>query len=163
MTAIDNVLGMDWSDAKYIGDGVYLRDAEDYLGFPAVAVRTDRGPIHQVTVFDTSVFNAFVNEGTQVLQSRGKTHKERDMTTPKDGGPAFPRSGYFLNNDYFANPEEGMSRRDWFAGQAMNGLVGGMTGVEVITMAPSDVARWAYEIADAMLEVGDQQPEADHA
>ena len=27
MAAIDTVLGLDWSEATYIGDGVYLMDA----------------------------------------------------------------------------------------------------------------------------------------
>jgi len=41
------------------------------------------------------------------------------MSDIDDGGPAFPRSG-----DNFGRTREGMSLRDWFAGQAMQAMVG---------------------------------------
>lgn len=63
--------------------------------------------------------------------------------TPADGGAAFPRGGAFgLIN-------EGMSLRDWFAGQALAGLV-----ANKIALAASDAKRipeLAFVIADTML------------
>jgi len=54
----------------------------------------------------------------------------------------------------FPNPHfkgfMGMSLRDWFAGQALSGLVGGK-GVVGATDAKS-LAKSAYSLADAMLE-----------
>ena len=38
MSQIDHVYGMDWGDARYVGDGVYIRDCTDYSGIPAVAL-----------------------------------------------------------------------------------------------------------------------------
>jgi hypothetical protein len=61
------------------------------------------------------------------------------MTTPNDGGPAFPTP--HLCTSY------GMSLRDWFAGQAVAGMV---EDVKVGTLYPEDIAKTAYEIADAM-------------
>ena len=66
-----------------------------------------------------------------------------------DGGPAFPmnastgdpRDGVYCQN--------GMSLRDWFAGQA---LVGYLSGSTSIGGTKSDAAKWAYEFADAMIE-----------
>lgn len=61
----------------------------------------------------------------------------------ENGGAAFPYPG--LSN--------GMSLRDWFAGQALNGMLSrnadnggwsGKTGTEKVT-------KFAYEYADAML------------
>lgn len=46
--------------------------------------------------------------------------------------------------------EYGMSPRDWFAGQALNGLVRAMTDAHG-TWNPAVVATEAYELADAML------------
>ena len=67
MTAIDNVLGMDWLNATYLGDGVYLRDASDYMGIPALAIRTDRESDHHVIVFEADVFDTLVRRGQAIL------------------------------------------------------------------------------------------------
>lgn len=72
-----------------------------------------------------------------------------------DGGPAFPVS--FTGKDW--DPEsqkhrpalcsiEGMSLRDWFAGQALIGiLLGDKSAQDHFLKA----ARWSYDVADAML------------
>ena len=59
------------------------------------------------------------------------------MSKPKDGGPAFP--------NYYGNP--GMSLRDYFAGQALAGLLACMK----TTGSKKDFAMDAYMQADAML------------
>lgn len=89
------------------------------------------------------------------------------MSTPPDGGPAFPTrypandprsSGFFT--------EEGMSLRDWFAGQALQGwLSGPCQGDALDDFDRSDadteiafrqhqnlVGKACYGYADAMLE-----------
>ena len=66
----------------------------------------------------------------------------------KDGGPAFPSE---TGLDFHC----GMSKRDWFAGLALQGLLAcqgehmGIFGTDRIT--PS---KMAYEYADAMLKAG---------
>ena len=57
--------------------------------------------------------------------------------TTRDGGPAFPSPGAF----------DGMSLRDWFAGQAMKALVetGHFNNSE-------EMSAHAYSLADAMIE-----------
>lgn len=66
------------------------------------------------------------------------------MTTPvNDGGPAFP------NKDEFGSMIPGMSLRDWFAGQALIGL---MCNPEAFAnMANKDVAENCWSAADAMI------------
>lgn len=58
------------------------------------------------------------------------------MAEIKDGGPAFP-TGTFA--------DEGMSLRDWFAGQA---LASGQCEGD----CPDSLAELCYRIADAMLK-----------
>ncbi len=45
--------------------------------------------------------------------------------------------------------EDGMTLRDYFAGQALTGYLSGSTS---IGGTKSDAAKWAYEFADAMIE-----------
>jgi hypothetical protein len=47
--------------------------------------------------------------------------------------------------------QDGMTLRDYFAGQAINGLVTAFYSVDE-TIAYEDIAPQAYRIADAMLE-----------
>jgi hypothetical protein len=86
------------------------------------------------------------------------------MSTKDDGGPAFPQ-----NNDYIDHPthgrihrvhagddvQPGMSLRDWFAGQALSGMLAHSTRYKPREGAPANwhqaIAEEAYELADAML------------
>uniref|UniRef100_A0A6H1Z7K8 Uncharacterized protein n=1 Tax=viral metagenome TaxID=1070528 RepID=A0A6H1Z7K8_9ZZZZ len=68
----------------------------------------------------------------------------------KDGGPAFP----FVPNAAQRQRNPGMSLRDWFAGQALIGLLGitsrapdaEAAGQAVLVIGPA-----AYQLADALL------------
>lgn len=63
--------------------------------------------------------------------------------------PAFPRTG-----EGFGNPrydEAGMTLRDWFAGQAVIGIMSTAGAFERTDRRIDMVARKAYEFADAML------------
>lgn len=70
-----------------------------------------------------------------------------------DGGPAFPM--YHAEGGVVNINEPGMSLRDWFAGQALMGLIAysGEAGDHALE-APDklDVTDMAYEYADAMLK-----------
>ena len=63
---------------------------------------------------------------------------------PNDGGPAFPltEDAVCHKNRDFAM--QGMSLRDWFAGQAM-------ANANYRMVNPAHQARLAYDLADAML------------
>ena len=69
------------------------------------------------------------------------------MTTPKDGGPAFPQAG----------ETSGMSMRDHFAGLAMQALVT-KCGFPV-DEDTADCADLSYKLADAMLAERDKVKE----
>jgi uncharacterized protein YodC (DUF2158 family) len=70
----------------------------------------------------------------------------------KDGGPAFPI-------ETTATPyAPGMTLRDWFAGMAMSGALGGTPGNH---LAPHNLARESYAHADAMLSARQQKDEND--
>lgn len=73
-----------------------------------------------------------------------------------DGGPAFPtynerQSGATGICD--TRHHEGMSLRDYFAAKAMQGLQANPHISKGAVLTHSEEARWAYEIADAMLAV----------
>jgi len=63
-----------------------------------------------------------------------------------DGGPAFPRSG-----DSFHSAVEGMSLRDWFAGQVLTGLMATAAEMTHASRKPDVIATDCYKIADAMI------------
>lgn len=68
-------------------------------------------------------------------------------TQINDGGPAFP---HFKTNSATGYvelcPQGGMTLRDYFAGQALSGML-----AHLLKSTPSAFASNAYEIADAML------------
>lgn len=65
----------------------------------------------------------------------------------KTGGSAFPRAdGRF---DSRKNNEQGMTLRDYFAGQIMQDMF------EEFWNSPYDAARFAYKFADAMMKARD--------
>lgn len=77
------------------------------------------------------------------------------MTKPKinDGGPAFPVEG-FPGDAHFPTvvPKPGMTLRDYFAGQALAGLI---ACANVNKPTRNDYAEAAYNYADAMLAARD--------
>ena len=69
------------------------------------------------------------------------------MSTINDGGPAFPRHAY--------DGHDGMTLRDWFAGQALAGLLAKYGFGEA---EPESMAADSYAYADAMLKAREVQP-----
>jgi len=70
----------------------------------------------------------------------------------QDGGPAFPQSdlsAYGMGPS--ATGTDGMSLRDWFAGQALAGCLASITTTGPIPNLEKSVAQSAYDYADAML------------
>jgi len=61
------------------------------------------------------------------------------MTIDHNGGPAFPTTAGQVVYSH------GMCLRDWFAGQAL------ATAYAQSEQSPDDAAKWAYQVADAML------------
>ena len=73
------------------------------------------------------------------------------MTKLDDGGPAFPGKARFGANGELLGWHEqgGMSRRDYFAGQALVGMLGNPMYDQ---NSPANVAQQAVMQADAMLK-----------
>ncbi len=63
-----------------------------------------------------------------------------------DGGPAFP------NNDQNGCAFAGMTLRDWFAGQALAGMLDRAYGIPV-----NVIAERSYQMADAMLSARERK------
>ena len=63
--------------------------------------------------------------------------------TIDDGGPAYP------TNEAHGCPFPGMNLRDWFAGQALSGIVGDPG----IVATADEIAALSYSQADAMIRM----------
>lgn len=72
------------------------------------------------------------------------------MNTPNDGGPAFPVApcGTGDPRDGMTTGHDGMTLRDWFAGQALAGILASPDKTRSFTR----IAEECYKQADAMLE-----------
>jgi hypothetical protein len=77
------------------------------------------------------------------------------MSKIDNGGPAFPIPCDDRPHAYEAHP--GMTLRDWFAGQALIGLLAGHYS-ETNRLNFTEVPREAYCIADAMIEARKVKP-----
>lgn len=80
----------------------------------------------------------------------------------KDGGPAFPRSVWIGDVDWMKARafNNGMSLRDWFAGQAISAMLPTVTVKDWDDKDASIVAHvggLAYEIADALIAERDKR------
>lgn len=69
-----------------------------------------------------------------------------------NGGPAFPNDN---GDDRYNN---GMTLRDWFAGQALAGRIASTRDPEASEWDATWWARKAYETADAMLKAREAKP-----
>lgn len=72
------------------------------------------------------------------------------MAARDDGGQAFPQPVTVGPNDDLYPAYPGMTLRDWFAGQALTGLVA-FDRPHAEGNKPEHFGRWAYAIADAMI------------
>lgn len=71
--------------------------------------------------------------------------------------PAFPRPMVYVPCEGVENGQDGMTLRDYFAAKAMQGCLAyshcdPSTGNWQENSSPESVAKYAYEIADAMLK-----------
>lgn len=76
------------------------------------------------------------------------------MSAKDTGGSAYPRPAYG-----FTPPEPGASLRDRFAMEALHGAISGHIsyyGHESNHWQAKDIASYAYDVADAMLEARKQ-------
>lgn len=83
------------------------------------------------------------------------------MKELNDGGPAFPRPRGF-DESMGTYPQNGMSLRDFFAGQALAGMAGEYRAAQMYTCEFDEtcesIAKSAYELADAMLKAREVKP-----
>ncbi|CAB4156112.1 hypothetical protein UFOVP673_40 [uncultured Caudovirales phage] len=79
-------------------------------------------------------------------------------TPTNDGGPAFPCEVYICPQDTEPSKFSGMSLRDWFAGQALNGYLASWSDdSDPIFFEPCHTAKTSYAYADAMLAAREVQ------
>lgn len=72
------------------------------------------------------------------------------MNAKDNGGPAFPAPDLGEQDFFQKGAYPGMTLRDYFAAQAMNGSMASCAPDQDIT--PRLMAKWSYEMADAMLK-----------
>lgn len=81
------------------------------------------------------------------------------MANRNTGGPAFPRPFSTEQANRRVLEQDGMSLRDWFAGQSLAAIANSTILMAAKQVAEEDhstsnavIAKLAYELADAMLE-----------
>ncbi|GMB80495.1 hypothetical protein NN6n1_12770 [Shinella zoogloeoides] len=91
--------------------------------------------------------------------------RRKSLSTSKkieDGGPAFPRTERYPDGE--AHFYSGMSRRDWFAGQAIPAIIrqcaSDLNFIDRGEKAEQYFARKAYQVADALIEASKSGGEA---
>ncbi len=77
----------------------------------------------------------------------------------KDGGPAYPTDTEFRyeddNGEMIWRKHPGMSLRQWYAGQALTGVLAALVNFESgVVPTRAQLAEEAYSYADAMIKVG---------
>jgi hypothetical protein len=78
------------------------------------------------------------------------------MSAPiNDGGPAFPHFKFAENGKMEICPQGGMTLRDYFAAQA---LLGVLVSPKYAQASTNDVVECAYWFADAMLDERMEEP-----
>lgn len=77
----------------------------------------------------------------------------KDDPWDEDGGPAFPITVQNGNTGFITY--KGLTVRDWFAGQALAGLLANTN----ISCPYSQAAEEAYRAADAMIAMGKEDAE----
>jgi hypothetical protein len=83
------------------------------------------------------------------------------MSSPNDGGPAFPRTADAreCNRAPYPGSVNGMSLRDWFAGQALAGMCVAKQGdADPHDWDETRLTQSAYKFADAMLAARNAKP-----
>lgn len=75
-----------------------------------------------------------------------------------DGGPVFPRAHQFNCNTgkIISCGSDGISLRDYFAANALQGLQANSHISRGLVLISSEMASWAYELADAMIAERDK-------
>lgn len=77
------------------------------------------------------------------------------MSAVNDGGPAFPEVNNIGDRAPYLIIRGGMTLRDWFAGQALAGLMANPAYAENTTN--EGFSKGAYDMADAMLATRNNQ------
>ena len=75
----------------------------------------------------------------------------KDNVLAEDGGQAFPAAFTVGPNDDLYPPNPGMTLRDYFAAQAMIGIMSTAGGFDRADRRHDMVAEQAFKFADAML------------
>jgi hypothetical protein len=73
----------------------------------------------------------------------------------RNGGAAFPFAANDVSN--MKMQAQGMTLRDWFAGQALAGISASQG--DGYSLSPQNEAEWAYQRADAMIAVRTIHPD----
>ena len=68
-----------------------------------------------------------------------------------DGGPAFPSEQGETSKGWNQTYESGLTKREWFAGMALQGLLANPSTI----LKQADIPELSFEYADSMIRAGE--------
>lgn len=72
------------------------------------------------------------------------------MSEIEDGGPAFPSEQGETSKGWNQTYEAGLTKREWFAGMALQGLLANPSTI----LKQADIPELSFEYADSMIRAG---------
>ena len=79
------------------------------------------------------------------------------MSEIDSGGPAFPSEQGETSKGWNQTYESGMSKREWFAGMALQVITKNISLEDFVSLKPQRLAEGAFKIADSMIRAGKEK------
>lgn len=127
----------------------YVRQGEHYMGLGGDIIK-----------WDHSGSSEGVYPIIRKIEKPERIVTIQESAPPDDGGPAFPFSALCPGGPTVYKDNEGMTLRDYFAGQALTGITANSELMIALENQKQDPGFFSYEVAELMLKARSKQTNA---